>query len=188
MVVSVLGILLIAGTVNYRDGIVRARLTSFACKAKGLSTCYVRFVADTGRRPEVLLPFESVQLSPHSDRDPRNIETEIRPPSHAYHYFQPSFSRSAPMGIFLDPFPDMSGAQLIACGKSWMQKRFPFQGSERKGCVIASRGPDKHIAQISSSIEQDCIQYDVTNGLHSSGDLFLTIPELSPIEFCPVER
>lgn len=188
MVVSVLGILLLAGTVSYRDGIVRARLASFACKARDLSVCYVQFVSDTGRRPEVVLPFESDRLSSEPVQRSHNVVDEIRPPSLAYHYFEGSFSRNVPFEIFLDPFPDMSKAQLIACGKSWINKRFPFQGSDRKGCVIASRGPDRHIAEFSPTLERDYLQYDVTNGLHSSGDLFLTIPENSAIEFCPVER
>lgn len=177
---NVITILALVSAPCYQLYKTRANLTAVYLKGKSLSHSYLQFQLDRMENPEDLHSHNLYNSAGKNDWIDR-----ITNPHNAYRFFFSSFSRDYPAAFFHDPFPDRYAEEsfLIAVSKKEMNEVFPFQHADRNGCILSSRGPDLQIETISVGFQFNGLVYDNTNGLQSSGDIFLLIPENTPPRF-----
>lgn len=154
---------------HYQHALIKARLTEVESKSYRLSQHYLIFEIERGAPP---LQVQTTMNAGH-DIVIRHNDNSIRS------VFHPLFLRDVRQSHFIDPFSERGGfsTEFLGVNKYVMRERFPFAPSDKPGVVMASMGPDRREAKLSSPFEFQGIHFSPTNGLFSKGDIFKLIPE-----------
>ncbi len=168
---SIISLIALIAVPRYQHCLNKTKLAAMQIKAQIVSFHYQRFVVENGTFPEDLT------LSGSDQNDIPILECINLRPHDADCFFILSITRDINPNVFTDPFEDWSGetANLYATSKDNLNILFPFLNGNQKGGLLISRGPDREIE--SETTRNYGIVFDASNGLSSSGDIFISIPE-----------
>ncbi len=169
-VIAVLGIIVVP---RYYDCFIRVKIASIQEKGKLISQSLQQFLLDNPHYNE-----NKRHSNVASDGSGNVLFCNVH---EAPCYFQHLIPDHLSPDFFHDPFLDevFGLSYLVSAMKQEIHGIFPCKEGNQSGSMIISRGPDQNIEQISPSIVYYGIQYAVTNGIRSTGDIFVTIPEIS---------
>ena len=174
---AVLTVLSAIALPRFSDSLIRARLAEFQCKAHAISLAHVQFALEYGTTPE------DVHCPGKCGND---CVSDIPDDTDADFFYRCTLRKRLPLQVFLDPFNDIAESApvpLMAMPKGTLNAKIPFAGGDGSGSVLATLGPDGGTVTGNAMVGFQGIIYGPTNGIRSSGDVLVMIPEERSLEF-----